>query len=61
VQKDWVSHLPTVELAINLATNESIGSSPFELVLGYRPRETYCRKTWTTVLFVRSLRPSVSG
>lgn len=36
-QKDWTSHLATVELAINLAENESTGVSPFELVLGFQP------------------------
>ena len=36
-QKDWTTHLSTVELAINLAVNDSTGSSPSELVLGFRP------------------------
>ena len=36
-QKDWTSHLSTVELAINLAVNDSTGASPFELVLGFQP------------------------
>lgn len=36
-QKDWTTHLSIVELAINLATNESTGAAPFELVLGFRP------------------------
>ncbi|GAA5974074.1 hypothetical protein JCM8115_002312, partial [Rhodotorula mucilaginosa] len=36
-QKDWTTHLSTVELAINLAVNDSTSSSPFELVLGFQP------------------------
>lgn len=36
-QKDWTTHLSTAELAINLAVNDSTGSSPFELALGFQP------------------------
>jgi hypothetical protein len=36
-QKDWTSHLPTVEFSINTAVNESTGLSPFQLVLGFQP------------------------
>ncbi|KAJ8596233.1 hypothetical protein M405DRAFT_726617, partial [Rhizopogon salebrosus TDB-379] len=37
-QKDWVSHLPAIEFAINLARNESTGYSPFFLNTGRMPR-----------------------
>ncbi|EGU13057.1 RNA binding protein [Rhodotorula toruloides ATCC 204091] len=36
-QKDWTSHLSTVEYAINCAKNDSTGLSPFEVVLGFQP------------------------
>ncbi|GAA5973243.1 hypothetical protein JCM11641_003030 [Rhodosporidiobolus odoratus] len=36
-QKDWVRYLSTTEFAINAAVNDSTGSTPFELVLGYTP------------------------
>jgi transposase InsO family protein len=37
-QKDWVSRLPAIEFAINLARNESTGYSPFFLNTGRMPR-----------------------
>lgn len=37
-QKDWVSKLPSVEFAINLARSESTGYSPFFLNTGRMPR-----------------------
>ncbi|GAA5908929.1 hypothetical protein JCM5296_006825, partial [Sporobolomyces johnsonii] len=36
-QKDWVSHLSTVEFSMNAAVNDSTGRSPFEIVLGFTP------------------------
>jgi len=37
-QKGWVSKLPTIEFAINLARSESTGYSPFFLNTGRMPR-----------------------
>ena len=37
-QKDWVSRLPAIEFAINLARSESTGFSPFFLNSGRMPR-----------------------
>ena len=37
-QKDWVSKLPAVEFAINLARSETTGYSPFFLNTGRMPR-----------------------
>ena len=37
-QKDWVSRLPAIEFAINLAQSESTGYSPFFLNTGRMPR-----------------------
>jgi len=37
-QKDWVSKLPTIEFAINIARSESTGYSPFFLNTGRMPR-----------------------
>ena len=37
-QKDWVSRLPAIEFAINLAQSESTGYSPFFLNTGQMPR-----------------------
>ena len=37
-QKDWVSKLPAIEFAINLARSESTGYSPFFLNTGRMPR-----------------------
>ncbi|GAA5994101.1 hypothetical protein JCM11641_000412, partial [Rhodosporidiobolus odoratus] len=36
-QKDWVRYLSSVEYSMNTAVNVSTGSSPFEVVLGYKP------------------------
>jgi transposase InsO family protein len=36
-QKDWVSHLPAVEFAMNVAVNDATGKTPFEMVLGFTP------------------------
>jgi len=37
-QKDWVSRLPAIEFAINLARSESTGYAPFFLNTGRMPR-----------------------
>ncbi|KAI0327499.1 hypothetical protein GY45DRAFT_1230900, partial [Cubamyces sp. BRFM 1775] len=37
-QKDWVSKLPAIEFAINLARSDSTGYSPFFLNHGRLPR-----------------------
>ncbi len=37
-QKDWVSKLPVIEFAINLACSETTGYSPFFLNSGHIPR-----------------------
>jgi len=37
-QKDWVTRLPAIEFAINLARSESMGYSPFFLNTGRMPR-----------------------
>jgi hypothetical protein len=37
-QKDWVSKLPAVQIAINIARNDSTGYSPFFLNTGRIPR-----------------------
>ncbi|KIJ60875.1 hypothetical protein HYDPIDRAFT_70471, partial [Hydnomerulius pinastri MD-312] len=37
-QKDWVSRLPAIEFAINLARSDSTGYSPFFLNTGRMPR-----------------------
>ena len=37
-QRDWVSRLPAIEFAINLARSESTGYSPFFLNTGRMPR-----------------------
>jgi hypothetical protein len=37
-QRDWVSRLPAIEFAINIATSESIGYSPFFTNYGWLPR-----------------------
>ncbi|KIY65091.1 hypothetical protein CYLTODRAFT_357394, partial [Cylindrobasidium torrendii FP15055 ss-10] len=37
-QKDWVSKLPGIEFAINLARSETTGYSPFFLNSGRMPR-----------------------
>ena len=39
-QTNWVSQLPMVEFAMNLAVSESTGSVPFELNYGWMPRMT---------------------
>ena len=36
-QKDWAVKLPAIEFAVNLATRETTGYSPFELVNGRKP------------------------
>ncbi|KAI0370091.1 hypothetical protein BV20DRAFT_944785, partial [Pilatotrama ljubarskyi] len=37
-QKDWVSKLPAIEFAINLARSDSTGYAPFFLNTGRMPR-----------------------
>ncbi|RPD70277.1 hypothetical protein L226DRAFT_425810, partial [Lentinus tigrinus ALCF2SS1-7] len=37
-QRDWVSKLPAIEFAINLAKSESTGYAPFFLNTGRMPR-----------------------
>ncbi|PIL26936.1 hypothetical protein GSI_10074 [Ganoderma sinense ZZ0214-1] len=37
-QKDWVLHLPAIELAMNMARSETTGFSPFYLNYGQLPR-----------------------
>ncbi|KAI0370647.1 hypothetical protein BV20DRAFT_924873, partial [Pilatotrama ljubarskyi] len=37
-QKDWVSKLPVIEFAINMARSDSTGYAPFFLITGRMPR-----------------------
>jgi len=37
-QRDWISRLPAIEFAINIATSESMGYSPFFTNYGRMPR-----------------------
>jgi hypothetical protein len=66
-QKDWHTHLPLAELAINSAVQASTGASPFSLVYGreaalpldhalapLRPEATQCPAAETVVADMRS-------
>ncbi|KIO07510.1 hypothetical protein M404DRAFT_41338, partial [Pisolithus tinctorius Marx 270] len=41
-QRDWVSRIPVIKFAINNATSESTGYTPFFLNTGWMP----CRMIW---------------
>lgn len=43
-QKDWVQHLPTIELAMNMARSETTGFSPFFMNYG----QMQCSLVWTS-------------
>jgi hypothetical protein len=40
-QDDWIKYLPTVQLAINTAYNDTLGMSPFEANCGFVPAPYY--------------------
>ena len=54
-QKDWANYLPHAEFAHNSWYNESAKATPFELLMGYIPRDRWEPKNTTMLGLITRL------
>jgi hypothetical protein len=60
-QKNWASYLPLAEFAHNSWRNESMGQTPFEILMGYSPRAEWTTCYESTTRFARLECLQISG